>query len=40
MAHKTLGTFPKGTVRFAFGHFNTEEEIYYTIDAIEKILAL
>lgn len=31
MAHKTLGTFPKGTVRFAFGHFNTEEEIYYAI---------
>jgi selenocysteine lyase/cysteine desulfurase len=38
MAHKTLGTFPKGTVRFAFGHFNTEEEIYYAIDSIQKIL--
>ncbi|MDD2215080.1 MAG: aminotransferase class V-fold PLP-dependent enzyme [Eubacteriales bacterium] len=38
MAHMTLGTFPQGTVRFAFGHQNTEEEVQYTIDAIKKIL--
>lgn len=38
MAHKTLGTFPQGTVRFAFGHSNTKEEVIYTIDAINKIL--
>ncbi|MBR0025695.1 MAG: aminotransferase class V-fold PLP-dependent enzyme [Clostridia bacterium] len=26
-AHKTLNTFPQGTVRFAFGRENTEEEV-------------
>lgn len=35
-AHKTLGTFPNGTVRFSFGHFNTEKEIIFAIDAINK----
>lgn len=37
-AHKTLNTFPKGTVRFSFGHTNTEEEVKYTLDAIYKIM--
>lgn len=37
-AHKTLGTFPKGTVRFSFSHFNNEKEVNYTIDSIMKIL--
>jgi cysteine desulfurase family protein len=37
-AHKTLGTFPKGTVRFSFSHFNTKDEIYYTIESIKKIM--
>lgn len=37
-AHKTLGTFPNGTVRFSFGYFNTKEEIDYTVDSINKIL--
>ncbi len=37
MAHQTLGTFPHGTIRFSFGHFNTEEEVTYAIDAINKI---
>ena len=36
-AHKTLGTFPKGTVRFSLSHFNTLEEIEYSIDCINKI---
>ncbi|MEA4847022.1 MAG: aminotransferase class V-fold PLP-dependent enzyme [Clostridiaceae bacterium] len=36
-AHKTLGTFPQGTVRFSFSHFNTMEEINYAVDAINKI---
>lgn len=36
-AHKTLGTFPQGTVRFSFSHFNTMEEVKYTVDAINKI---
>ncbi|KRQ88072.1 putative cysteine desulfurase [Caloramator mitchellensis] len=37
LAHKTLGTFPKGTVRFSFGHFNTIEEVDYAADCIYKI---
>lgn len=37
-AHKTLNTFPQGTVRFSFGHFNTKEEITYTIDSLNKII--
>lgn len=36
-AHKTLGTFPQGTVRFSFSHFNTKEEINYALDALNKI---
>lgn len=35
-AHKTLGTFPKGTVRFSFGHANTMEEVKVALDAISK----
>lgn len=38
MAHKTLGTFPKGTVRFAFSHFNTKAEIDFCINAIKNII--
>lgn len=39
-AHKTLNTFPSGTVRFSFGHFNTLEEVNYTIDSINKVLKM
>lgn len=37
-AHKTLGTFPEGTVRFSFGFFNTKEEVRITADAVREIL--
>lgn len=37
-AHKTLNTYPQGTVRFSFSHFNTEDEVKNTIDALNKIL--
>lgn len=37
-AHKTLKTFPRGTVRFSFSHFNTIDDVNYTVDAINKIL--
>ena len=36
-AHKTFGTFPKGTVRFSVSHFTTMEEVDYAIDCINKI---
>lgn len=38
-AHKTLGTFPEGTVRFSFGYENTKEEIDYAIKAIQEIIS-
>ena len=37
-AHKTLGTYPQGTVRFSFGHFNTMDEVLYAANAVKKIL--
>lgn len=37
-AHQTLGTFPRGTVRFSFNHFNTTREINYALDALSKIV--
>jgi len=36
-AHKTLGTYPSGTVRLSLGYFNTIEEIDLTFQAVEKI---
>ena len=38
LAHKTLQTYPQGTVRFSFGHFNNPEDIEYTIESVKKIL--
>ena len=37
LAHKTIGTFPNGTVRFSLGFFNTIEDINYTIDSLYNI---
>ena len=37
LIHKSLGTFPKGSVRISPSSFNTEEEIGTFIDAISKI---
>lgn len=38
-AHKTLGSFPQGTVRFSLASGNSLEEIDYTLSALEKVLA-
>lgn len=37
-AHKTLGTYPTGTIRFSLGYFNTEEEVLFAVKALEEIL--
>ncbi len=36
-AHKTLGTYPRGTVRLSPGAFNTSDEIELTLQAIKKL---
>ncbi len=36
-AHRTLGTFPNGSVRFSFGWFNTPEEVDAAILALRDI---
>ncbi|MBM4349136.1 MAG: aminotransferase class V-fold PLP-dependent enzyme [Deltaproteobacteria bacterium] len=36
-AHRTIGTFPGGTIRFGLGAFNTQEEIHTAIEAIGRI---
>ena len=38
MAHKTLKTFPQGTVRFSFGYFSDINDVDYCMDAIKKII--
>ena len=38
-AHKPLGTFPQGTVRFSVGWFTTPEEVSAAVDAVRKISA-
>lgn len=38
MAHNALGNGLRGSVRFSFGYFNTEEEIDITLNSIREIL--
>ena len=38
MAHRTLGTFPQGAVRFSVGPFTTFEEIDYVQGAVYELL--
>ena len=39
-AHKTLGTYPAGTIRFSFGPENTQNELDFAIQGLKKILDL
>jgi cysteine desulfurase family protein len=36
-AHKTLGTFPDGTVRFGLSAFNTLEEVAIAVEAVRQL---
>ena len=38
-AHKTLGTFPAGTIRFSLGWANTEADVDLAISALGELLA-
>ena len=37
-AHKTLGTYPTGTLRFSMGWHNTETEIATALNALKEVL--
>ncbi len=37
-AHKTIGTFPAGTIRFSFGFFNSEDDVDYALRALAELL--
>jgi selenocysteine lyase/cysteine desulfurase len=36
--HKTIGTFPSGTIRISPGYFTTQEDVDVLISALEEIL--
>ena len=36
-AHKTLGTYPIGTIRFSFGFWNTLEEVEFAVHALQEM---
>ena len=36
--HKLLGTFPKGTVRFSFGFFNTTADVDAAVAAVKEVV--
>ncbi|MFP4456666.1 MAG: aminotransferase class V-fold PLP-dependent enzyme [Clostridia bacterium] len=38
LAHKTLGTYPNGTIRFSLGYFNTLQEINYVIEKMGELM--
>lgn len=38
-AHRTIGTIDRGTVRFSFSIFNTEDDVDKTLDALEKTVS-
>lgn len=37
-AHKTLGTYPEGTIRFSPGYFNTQEDIETAVEALKQLI--
>ena len=38
-AHKTLGTYPTGTLRFSFGWHNTDAEVSTALHALSEVLS-
>jgi cysteine desulfurase family protein len=37
LAHRTIGTYPVGTVRLSFGYYNTEKEVLSAVKALKEI---
>ncbi|MEG0774841.1 aminotransferase class V-fold PLP-dependent enzyme [Clostridium sp.] len=38
LAHKSIGTYPNGTIRFSFGYFNDIKDVDYALSSIQKII--
>lgn len=38
LAHKTIGTYPSGTLRFSFGYFNDEKDVDYILKSLNEII--
>lgn len=36
-AHKTLNTYPAGTIRLSFGHYNTKEDVLTAVTALKQL---
>jgi len=39
-AHRTIGTFPQGTIRFSFSFFSTRQDIDEAVGAIRNLLSI
>jgi len=37
IAHRTIGTFPNGTIRLSIGHHTTPDDVGRTLDALKDI---
>lgn len=37
LAHKTIGSYPSGTVRLSLSYFTTKEEVNYALTVLNKI---
>lgn len=38
LAHKAIGTYPNGSLRFSFGYFNDLKDVKYALSAINKVI--
>lgn len=38
LAHKTIGTYPSGTLRFSFGYFNDEKDVDYILKSLDEVI--
>ncbi len=36
-AHKTIGTYPDGTIRFAPGIFMSDDDVRYALEAVAQL---
>lgn len=39
LAHKTVGSYPMGSIRISLGYFNTLEEVYRFVEVIKELIS-